>query len=308
MVSGVQDPSEPEKDETGEIVNPKKKRALVALCSGIALVIGIAAIIIPLAMNAGTSTSSAATVEIVGSGSASGDRGSAYADAPVIGELAFAILHTGPTGGSNFWRIPVTAPFSTMPDGQMCDAAQTAWLTEHAQPGRLVGEPVQTRVRNSADTGTSMSLGNIHVEGELVEASQVVTLQCGGVGGGGSQIIELSLDGSPGVWGEPTMWDQNPQPQGTLATLNLAPGEVADVTFIIADSTKRFMGRIVADLAGSESGAVVLVDGLDFPSLPMPGYYLSLADGYLTCSGPERPSTPCTFAEAEDLLREAGRR
>ncbi len=287
-------------------MNSKNKRALIALCSGVALVIGIAAIVVPLVAGAGTTTS-ADTLDIVQRAPAdSADGVSPYANAPVIGSIMYPIVSTDPMN-SNFWRVPVDAPFSTMPEGQMCDPAQMAWLAEHAEPGRPVGLPVEAQVRNSADTGASMSIGNIHADGELVPNSQVVTLQCGGIGGGGSQIILLALDGSPGVWGAPSGWEENPQPEGAVATLNLAPGEIAELTFVIAESTKRFKGRIVADVASPEAGTVVLVDDLDFPSLPMPGFYLSFANGWFECSRPGSGSTPCTFAEAEELLREAGR-
>ncbi len=290
-------------------MDPGRKRALIALGGSIATLIGLAAIAVPIMVDAGRTTSSVHSVESLTDKPAPIGTEDPLSSAPVVGELAHAIINVSSNGSANFWRIPVDAPFSTMPDGEMCNPAQMAWLIEHAQPGRPNHQPVETRVRNNADTGASMSLGNIHVQGSFVEQSQVVTLQCGGIGGGGSQVIELALDGSPGVWSEPMAWDQNPQPQGSIATLNLAPGEVADVTFAIDDSTKRFIGSIVADLEGSDSGTVVLVPELDFPSTPVPGYYLNFAGASigLECSKPGSRRASCTFAEAEELLREAGR-
>lgn len=285
----------------------KKRNTLVAICSGGALLIGIAAIIVPLIASSGATTTSKTSVEVRTTPSATPAVAAEVDESiQVIGTISHPAL-SGDPAQSNLWRIPVDAPLATMPAGEQCGAEQRAWLLEHAEPASPTGRFLDVQVRNAATDGGSMSIGNIHADGDLIESSQIVTLQCAGIGGGGSQLISLTLDGSPGVWGPPTGWEDNEQPEGSLATLNLAPGELAELSFIIADETRRFEGRIAADLIAPETGSVVLADALVIEPTPVPGYYLSFANGPLECTRPDQPRTTCSLAEAEQLLREAAR-
>lgn len=290
-------------------MNQTRKRTLVGIAGGAATLIGATAIIVPIIASNAQTSSSADSITRLDAAPAAVESADPYAAATLIGSLTNAIAPDDPTR-TNFWRIPVDAPFSTMPAGDQCGPEQVAWLTAHAERGRATGTPVETRILNSADTGASLSIGNIHAEGEFVPNSQVVILQCFGIGGGGSQIINLTLDGSAGVWGPPSGWEEDPQPEGVAAVVNLAPGEVADLTFDIADPTQRFTGKIVGDLLGPDNGAVILVDELDFPAAPMPGYYISFAGAVngMGCTRPGQTAVPCTVAEAEELLRESARR
>lgn len=283
----------------------RTRRTIIAACGAGALLIGIVSIVVPLVADAGKTATSTDSVEVRSTASvAPAAPADAEAAVEVIGMVNTPLSGNGP---ANIWRVPVDAPFSSMPAGDECGPDQIAWLVEHAEPAAPTGRSLHVQVRNTADESGAMSIDRIRADGELIDGTQVVTLQCAGIGEGGSQFIALPLDGSPAVWGPPTGWEENPQPEGAPATLNLAPGELAEILFLLGDATRRFEGRIVADVVAPGSGSVVLAEGLSIESTPVPGYYLSFANGPLECTRPNGAATPCSFAEAEQFLQEASR-
>lgn len=287
--------------------NPK--HILAALVTGVALLVGIAAIVVPLVANGAKSTTSADNISITHHApelAAVADDN--FANAAVVGALLRA-SGVSPDNSTS-WRVPVSTPFATfpLPDGEWgCGPEQMAWLQKYAKPSVPMYRFLDVELRNDADAGGSLSITNIRADGKLDDESKVVWLQCAGVGGDGSQAIDLRLDGSPGVWAEPYGWEDDPQPVGSLATVNLAPGQLSMLTFIIADNERKFTGRIVGDLVSPSTGVVILVDGLSVDSTPVDGYYLSLMSGALECSKPGQDFFQCTPAVAEEMLREAGR-
>ncbi len=289
-------------------MDPLKKRVLLAIASGVALLIGIVAIAVPLILDATRTVTSVEGTQITAS---IPDTPTSVPDssesAQVIGVIDDYVFG-GTLDNPSTWWIPVDAPFTTMPNGSECGPEQRAWLVKYGIPETKEGRLVRVQVHNTASTGAAMSISNIHVEGKFVERTQLVRMTCAGTGASGSQVMNLALDGSPALWGYVTDSQGNPPVEGSLATINLSPGEIADLTFDIADSSQRFVGRIVADLITPESGVVVLAEELSIDPTPVPGYHLDFTSGQsLACSQPGNEYFKCTFAEAEALLREAGR-
>src|SRR5690606_36258856 len=112
-----------------------------------------------------------------------------------------------------------------------------------------------------------------------------------------TQSITLHADGSPGTWSPAPGWLESSQQQveGSIATLNLAAGEVAEINFELPASSKDFSGRIVADVVGQDGVTVVLVEGVSFSAHPLDEYELRVPDA--TGIGCLRPSgwASCTY-------------
>lgn len=290
-------------------MDPARKRLFILIGSIASVAIGLAAIGIPLAISMGTTTSSDGTLtvtDLAGNTDAGEDSALDSAAATVIGSLSNSIFDD--PSDAIFWLIPVDAPMSTFPAGDLCSSQQQRnWLAEHAKPYRLEVNPVQARVHNSADSGASLALTNVRLDGEWLEVTRTVLLTCIGIGDNGTQSIRLHADGSPGTWSQWYGWEENAQPEGSIATLNLAPGEVANLNFELPRADRDFVGRVVADMVGVDDAVVVLAENVSFSAHPLDDYsFLFPETETVMCSWPDG-DTSCTYAEAEEFLREAGR-
>lgn len=240
-----------------------------------------------------------------------------YPDGEAIGDAEL------PFQDSDEWLVPVSAPFSSFPDNGVegeagCTAEQLAWLESNAFPNRR-SQFFDVTLQNTASSGAALSMGEIRFEGEEIPSEPWVFLECphGGKGdGGGSQPILIDTQGTSAVWGE-TFADDNPQPIGSPVTLNLSPGEVAQVTFERAntvDTQRAYVGSFVADADGIAT-PVVMADNIEFVRAQLPGYYLGWGANYseLHCGTPHTDGAdedgyiysvdfPCTIDEAAYLM------
>ena len=217
-----------------------------------------------------------------------------------------------------WWLLPADAPIETFPpsDGTRtpCTTLQHLWLAEHAIDPRGVTDRVQSvDVRNDATSGSNMTVTNFRTDGDLThQGVPMIVVNCSWSGAaGGPQIINLSFDGQPGVWGETSsQTDGQIQPAGTIASVDLAAGELANLVFRFPDDQGVFEGRVLADIVvGAESRTVMLLN--DIWILPRPSEELgfegfSEVPGTLSCSvgiWPDTQTNACTPTDAQSLAR-----
>lgn len=287
-----------------------KWRVLGSLGAVIVAVVTVAAIVVPIVENFGERSSEAETLTAVKDGDAIG-----YTEMP-------AGIATG-----NEWLVPVAAPFSTFPRNWNledprnpdCSSDQYAWLEAHAHRWKP-DEWQYLHIRNSATTGGALSLSNIRFVGHEVASEAWVQMACpvGPTGGDNFPGQPLMIDavGSPATWGE-DLWDDDPQnPVGSPVTVNVSPGQIAQVEIKRADSVsseRTYRGRLIADVVGDDT-PVVLAEKFGFTRERLPGYLIKGdSDGRLLCgrpnpAGPGRSGwvdsieTSCTFEEAAAML------
>ncbi len=226
------------------------------------------------------------------------------ADAAVLGGVTLGPEMTDPLEYVTTWLLPVSAPFSTFPeapDGSAeCSSEQLRWLEKHATRDNFFDDSVTIAVRNRADVGGALSLENVRFEGDEVATEAWIRFHCPDARrrrGSASQTLMACMDGSPaaGWGGEGGCWarrwgsvkelrraprcggdtrGEDFMPVGALATINLGPGQLAQIQLNrtgSADRQRSYAGRILADLAdGSET--VVLAEGVEFLRDPLPGY------------------------------------
>lgn len=100
---------------------------------------------------------------------------------------------------------------------------------------------------------------------------------------------------------------QATQLQGAPVTLNLQPGELLPLTFLRSDSvdtSRRYEGRIVADVYDGNEEQVALVPDMVFWNAPVAGYHLGFGDSIsnFQCTWPGEEPLPCSLGEARSLL------
>ena len=335
----------------------RRRRILGIAAAAVVAIVGVAEFLVPAIINAGRQSTSADTIEVrtTSSGPASAaspapsatqgrvtEKSDPLADAAVLGGVTLGPEMTDPLEYVTTWLLPVSAPFSTFPeapDGSAeCSSEQLRWLEKHATRDNFFDDSVTIAVRNRADVGGALSLENVRFEGDEVATEAWIRFHCPDASGGAtSQTLMVDMDGSPAVWGsegdvgpewgEGAAWGdtrgEDFMPVGALATINLGPGQLAQIQLNrtgSADRQRSYAGRILADLAdGSET--VVLAEGVEFLRDPLPGYRVEVpwddSDGALSCLVPEDSrideygmergqGTPCTVADAAALLVEAG--
>lgn len=256
-------------------------------------------------------------------------------DFRVVGELVNP-LSAYEGNSSNFrvfWQIPVSAPLATFPDTPAqesgyysCSPEQIAWLETHAHEGTVFGwGKFDLSLLNTADGGGSLSLSNVRFEGDEVASEPLVTFHCpmGGMGSAGSQSITVGVTGAPAVWGPGSGADA--QPEGSVATINLAPGAASPVQLLRApevDTQRQYEGRFLADLVDDSGETVILAENVAFRRESAPGFFVGyggagFVDGILRCGVPVEEPVPggsgetriaadtrtCTLSEAAETLR-----
>lgn len=266
-----------------------------------------------------------------------------YADALVIGEVdpPARPTHANPLD----WRVPVDAPFETFPTNFVqntssgetwldCSEEQFAWLEEHAQPYDATSSSsvFNLTLRNTANEGGALPLGNIRFEGEEVDSAPWVALQCtvGGRGNaGGLQPMLINVDGSEAVYGEVlSAYSEDAQPEGSPVTVNLAPGEINELVLtrdLGVDLQRQYEGRFLADVLDGSDETVILANEVSFKRQNVPGFkihYIGYDNqpegeaGQMLCIRPigepneygnfeEYDKRACSTAEVVDMLKDA---
>lgn len=210
-----------------------------------------------------------------------------------------------------FWQIPVDAPIETFPidpaplltrDQSGCTDEQLAWLEEYAllQPLFAWGDAGRTfllSLTNDVSSDT-MTLSNIHFEGEEVPSVPWIQFECpqGGVGESFGELIYVDAAGNPAVAGPddlvfvPPGDFTEPLPEGTPLTFDMAAGESGELMLTRApsvDASKQYYGRFLADAAGAPEDTVVLAEDITFWPKPVAGHWMGYgtysSDGTLMC-------------------------
>lgn len=324
----------------------RSTRRTLGLAAAVAVpAIGAAGFLVPWLAGMGERESSVDTLEVHGSADADGagadseavaqvdavdEAPDPLADAAVLGEILRDDAATVQVERVIDWAIRVSAPLETFPDapvpdawgGHGCSPEQIAWLSEHATTP--APQSVGVRVHNTADTGGALALQNVRFEAAQVDAEPWVRFECpaGGRGGTDDQYVEVDVDGSPATWS--SSFGGDGEPEGSLVTVNLSPGEVAELVVARApqvDRQRAYAGRLVADLADGSGTTVILANDVRFDRDMVPGYFVGYGNvgyesGQLHCGTPDPAGpneqgrvgtvmTPCTLAEAAQTLRVA---
>ncbi|MGV8896548.1 MAG: hypothetical protein ACOH10_02245 [Rhodoglobus sp.] len=209
--------------------------------------------------------------------------------------------------GRKTYLIPLSAPFDTISlggavEGRFCSQAQLDWLEQHEIEGEGFGvhpdgAPVTLDLRNAATDGGSLSIRNLHAvaDNETPEFPSV-TMACDKPQGGFEwpQRVEIDFStGDPAAWGSPDYMDVDPEVEGTVFSLNLAPGESAQILLGPHWPDRSFNGRLVADVtAAGVTAEVTMLDGI-FKPYATTDVQIFLAGSELFCSSRTR-SFDCT--------------
>ncbi|WP_217132251.1 hypothetical protein [Leucobacter chinensis] len=266
-----------------------------------------------------------------------------YADAIVVGEIERPERpsHSNPID----WKVPVDAPFETFPTNFIqpessesvwleCSDEQFAWLKEHAEPFDSMSDSnaFNLSLRNSANTGGSLPLGNLRFEGTEAESVAWVALECsiGGRGAaGGAQPMYIDIDGSEAVYGEVlSSYAEDAQPEGSPVTVNLAPGEITELVLTRdrnVNTQRTYTGRFLADVLDGSDDTVILANDVVFQRQRVLGYKIHYIGvdyapegeaGSMLCIRPvgepneqgffdESDRSACSTAEVAEMLAEA---
>lgn len=259
-------------------------------------------------------------------------------DYRVIGVLddPLAFYHDNASNFSDTWNIPITAPIETFPDTPTyegglyttCSKEQVAWLREHALEASPSGSgQFDLTLQNNAADGGALSVTDLRFDGEEVPSEPLVHFGCpvGGRGMGPQQQMLVDIDGSSAVWSAPT--SEGEMPEGSLVTVNLAPGEATPVRLIrsgAVDRQRQYAGRFLADIEGETVETVVLAADVEFTREAVPRFFLGYgvmaqADGLFRCgvpsTGPQFEGdetwehsltfATCSVQDAVDILRRA---
>lgn len=324
-------------------VQPPSRRArvitiTVATLATVGVVIGGASVALDLADRSTRVESRSETLAVEAAAPAD-----PYADAIVVGELESQETpsHARPID----WKVPVDAPFETFPTNFVqsehsesvwleCSDEQFAWLEEHAKPFDSMSDSnaFNLTLRNSANTGGSLPLGNLRFEGAETESVAWVALECsiGGRGAaGGMQPMYIDIDGTEAVYGEVlSSYAEDAQPEGSPVTVNLAPGEITELVLTRdrnVNTQRNYEGRFLADVLDGSDDTVVLANDVVFQRQKVLGYkihyigvdYAPEGDaGSMLCIRPvgepneqgffdESDRRACSTAEVAEMLAEA---
>lgn len=214
------------------------------------------------------------------------------------------------------WLVPITAPLEDFPVdpahdySQGCTSDQLDWLEEHGTPWVTMSF-FHVVLQNTASGGGALSLGNVRFEGEEVPAVPLVTLACEIDPAGGlvdTSPVMIHTDGRPSVWG--FAFDEPDAPaEGSPVTLNLSPGEVAELYFSRheeVDTQRHFEGYIVADVLNEETTVVLAEANFSPDEIPdyLFGYVYDDGAWQFSCVTPTSESVwpGCTPEEAANIL------
>lgn len=231
---------------------------------------------------------------------------------PVRGKVIYDTTEVAPEKVV-LWNVPVTAPLSTFPvppTGE-CGARQLAWLERYATQYDGDQAWVVVRLSSSATYGSAVSLTNIRAIGTLTPATPTVSLSCRAVGGDAVQMAVMDLAGDVAVYSDRR--ESGEHEPGTIVTVNLSPGEIADLHLELVPHDESFSGKIVARMVSPENRTIILAKKVRLPAAPRTDFALTVTSGVLECqnygftSMEFRPADEirweCTLTEAESIMR-----
>ena len=261
------------------------KRQLVALASVGGTLIGLVAIVVPVAVTASILQSSTATVEVTSQDGSDGGQGleaalpSLEAVQPGLSASALgANVDFAYANGVWDYAVPVSAPWAELWAAQSNDdncttESQRAWLDTH---GTMIPTPVVTStITNTAAAGSDLIVSEIRAQGVLTPPIEdTVTVSwyaCSGAGDDGI-YAHLTLGVDPVAlyddcyanYGECYFAGGTPPTPGDPVVFPVRPGETRTLN-LVYDQTVDFRGRFVATVTvdGQESTIDLSPDAVD---------------------------------------------
>ncbi|MBC7592237.1 MAG: hypothetical protein H7226_14505 [Salinibacterium sp.] len=215
------------------------------------------------------------------------------------------------------WYVPLDAPFETVPIGPVaestyCSEEQWTWLEEWALEPQSLGAmdedfPKAVEFQNSATDGLPLSITNLHAVGEAgVPDVPALTVYCTPPMGGFDlpQMVKVDFSSSdPAAWGPSSEYDDEPQLEGSVFTMNLAPGETNGVLLEVNWPEAQFRGSLVADVTvGGVTTESTVFDDI-FRPYTTTSVTLHFAGPDLYCDSGGDAVAPCSAAEMLAVAR-----
>ena len=298
------------------------KRRWGLLVAIVVPVVTVATLVIPLVADAGRRVTSPTTLA-VGSGTdapgpapAAGAPGAGSAGSADVAPASLTARELeGEAVTDQFpdseWRVPVSAPWDTFPMSSdpgtgSCTGEQIDWLEKNGRRDIADIWNGYLTLNNTATDGSSLSIRNVRSVGAfLAPGSPEVQVHCALGIGGASSIIYLRQDlgtDHPAVYG-----DDSSGPEGTPATINIAPGQYVQLVVAFDHGTQHvnddFSGSLVADVVtGDTTTTAVLFQGFTREGAPaITTTSLTIYGNSLECG--RKLVDPCSMTEFVGLLK-----
>ena len=262
-------------------------RVVAVAAGGIAAtLIGVFAIVVPLAATAGEKQSSPQSVVAHDAGTPDVDRA-----IPAVSDGLMAVASDVRSDSrltdSDWYAVPIDAPWDelwALPP--VCTSTDIVdWIAAHGEP--MLPQSLDTTLQNVATSGDDAVVSNIRAEGELTvpdrETVVVGGMKCRGAGDDGVfasmvlgvdpvAVFDACYDPWESTWSCAGQSTQLPQP-GDPVVFSLAPGQATTLHLKWTQSFD-FIGRFVADVTVggqtqtldlSPGGADIVVPWVTYP-------------------------------------------